>query len=69
MSHSPVFLYVRPGYILKCCKLLVRKRMHASRHECVQIQRERERKREKKRLKSLSFLNDAHTETMGRRSD
>lgn len=34
-------------------------------HECVWS-----RKREKKSsLKSLSFLNDAHTETMGRRSD
>lgn len=33
-------------------------------HECVQAQRER-----KKGLKSLSSLNDVHTETMGRRSD
>lgn len=33
-------------------------------HECIQAQRGGE-----KSLKLLPFLNDAHTETMGRRSD
>lgn len=32
-------------------------------HECIQAQRG------EKSLKLLPFLNDAHTETMGRRSD
>lgn len=62
-SMSVLRLSVFSEYIHTYCKLMIRKRMHAA---CMSVFRLSE---EKKSLKSLSFLNDAHTETMGRRSD
>lgn len=60
------FLLIQWIYsIHTCCKLIIRKRMCAA---CMSVFSS-DTEREKNCLKSLSFLNDAHTETMGRRSD
>ena len=68
VSNILVFLYIKPLYFIQwiyshISQIDDREENARSSHECVQAQGE------KKSLKSLSFLNDAHTETMGRRSD
>lgn len=68
MSNIHIFPYIKHSHLIQqiYSHILQIDRQAAnarSFHECVQAQGGKES------LKSLSFLNDVHTETMGRRSD
>lgn len=74
VSNILVFLYVKPShshFVREIYSHILQidydEENARSLYECVQAQRERERKKTQPEI--TLFLNDVHTETMGRRSD